>query len=200
MRASRRWQSQALWCSSVSGYGTRALATHTRTDSSMRWPSVRYSDGSLYVNDQGIKVWNVVLLAAFLTALGIAFATNVEVHRLRTVVHEQGTRITRVEGRRGRTGVGMAGVAGDRGAAGQAGVAGARGAAGTAGTSGARGAAGVAGGRGLQGPPGPRGERGPAGPAGPRGPAGPAGLPGPPGDSPSVSEIVAAVCAQLPTC
>lgn len=52
----------------------------------------------------------------------------------------------------------------------------------------------------TKGATGPQGPKGPQGPPGPPGPAGPKGDPGLPGVSPSVSAIVAQVCARIPLC
>lgn len=70
---------------------------------------------------------------------------------------------------------------------------------------GPRGPQGLQGAQGVPGRPGqsvrgPQGAAGPRGPRGPQGPAGPAGPAGQPGATPSLDEIVRAVCARTPLC
>jgi hypothetical protein len=109
---------------------------------------------------------------------------------------------SRVIERTEATKTGPRGPKGDPGPQGERGRRGATGATGAAGRQGPRGAPGRSGATGARGPggTGPQGPRGPQGERGPRGGIGPQGLPGADGESPSVGELVAAVCARTPVC
>lgn len=132
--------------------------------------------------------WRLVYFALFLAVLGVALNNYRTINKLET-------RVVHVEGKPGASG-----AAGIHGRAGTPGARGTQGAAGQHGAQGARGTAGQRGANGASGLRGPRGYQGPQGPAGRPGLRGPRGLPGVPGRSPSVGEVVQAVCAQSAVC
>src|SRR5437870_2545248 len=103
----------------------------------MRRPTFRYDSGCIYVNERGIRIWNLALYVATIAALLVAFASRIEVDHLKTVVQHDHTTIHRIvhssTGPRGAIGrPGARGPAGARGMPGPAGPAGSRGLPGSA--------------------------------------------------------------------
>lgn len=177
-----------------------------------RWDDFRLAAGERWERlrewYRGLDTWNVVYFALLILALAVVVNQQVQLNdqegRIKTL---EGARGPQGEtGERGKQGVvtqgqveSIARDAVDRylattGVQGQPGEPGAAGPPGLPGV----GIQGAVGPRGPQGPRGPRGPRGLPGLRGPIGPIGPVGPVGPVGPTPSVQQIVDAVCARLP--
>lgn len=139
---------------------------------------------------EDINWWDVTVFVCLIGALIFAIHGSVQ-------SGETAGRVTTIERTIHDGTINYKGTPGPRGIPGKPGL---RGANGKDGKQGARGVDGKNGSPGVRGPRGFRGPQGSRGQQGSPGKDGSNGLPGPAGNSPSIADIVRAVCSETPLC